>query len=78
MGGGTVPVVLHLLSPSKQPIQVTQDLQSFWGEQYANVAKELRGRYPKHYWPDSPLDAEPTTKTKKQMDRESGKQNAHG
>ena len=67
---GAVPVLLHLLSPAQKPIQVTSDLSSFWSNQYLEVAKELRGRYPKHFWPDSPLEAEPTRKTKKQMDRQ--------
>lgn len=67
---GAVPVLLHLLSPAQKPIQVTRDLSSFWNDQYIEVAKELRGRYPKHFWPESPIEAEATRKTKKQMDRE--------
>lgn len=51
-------------------MQITRDLVSFWNEAYVQVKKELKGRYPKHYWPDNPLEAEPTTKTKKQMDRQ--------
>lgn len=58
--GGTVPLLLHLLSPARRPIQVTTDLAGFWQRGYPEVKKELKGRYPKHYWPDDPLIAEPT------------------
>ena len=57
-------VMLHLLSPARRPIQVTQDLASFWKNGYPEVKKELKGRYPKHYWPDDPLQAQPTRRTK--------------
>ena len=67
---GRLPLTLHLLSPAQRPIQVTQDLASFWANTYAEVKKDLKGRYPKHYWPDDPLQAQATRKTKKQMDRE--------
>ena len=62
---GRVSLTIHLLSPAHRPVQVTQDLAGFWARTYAEVKKELKGRYPKHYWPDDPLIAEPTRRTKK-------------
>ncbi|HLZ34875.1 MAG TPA: ATP-dependent helicase HrpB [Nitrospira sp.] len=62
---GKIPVMLHLLSPAKRPVQVTKDLASFWANAYQDVRKELRGRYPKHHWPEDPLTAPPTAKTKR-------------
>jgi len=62
IAGGKIPLMLHLLSPAKRPVQVTQDLGGFWKRAYHDVRKELRGRYPKHHWPEDPLNAVPTAK----------------
>jgi len=63
VNAGRTPVMLHLLSPAQRPIQITQDLRSFWQNTYPEVRKELRGRYNKHPWPEDPWSAEPTRKT---------------
>jgi len=66
IGRGRVPLTLHLLSPARRPVQVTRDLSSFWRQAYFEVKKDLKGRYPKHYWPDDPLQATPTRHTRPQ------------
>jgi len=60
LAGGRAPVTFKLLSPAQRPVQVTKDLAGFWRGSYADVRKDMRGRYPKHYWPENPLEAEPT------------------
>ena len=64
IAAGRQVVKLHLLSPARRPVQVTQDLANFWRSTYAEVKKDLKGRYPKHYWPDDPLVAEATARIK--------------
>ncbi len=64
IANGTVPLTLHLLSPARRPVQVTRDLGSFWKTSYADVKKDMKGRYPKHPWPDDPLAAPPTARAK--------------
>jgi len=67
---GQCKLMMHLLSPARKPMQVTQDLNSFWNSTYHDVKKELRGKYKRHYWPDDPFTAQATSKTKKQMNRD--------
>ena len=64
---GRIKLQLALLSPARRPLQLTQDLSTFWKGAYQDVKKEMRGRYPKHYWPDDPLQAEATTRIKKHI-----------
>jgi ATP-dependent helicase HrpB len=65
IAAGRVAVTLHLLSPAQRPIQVTQDLRGFWERTYAEVKRELKGKYPKHPWPDDPWSAPPTRRAKR-------------
>ncbi|MCL6415028.1 ATP-dependent helicase HrpB [Aestuariirhabdus sp. Z084] len=67
IANGQQPLTLSLLSPARRPVQVTQDLEGFWRGSYSEVKKEMKGRYPKHYWPDDPLQAEATTRTKRHI-----------
>lgn len=64
VANGRVPLTLHLLSPANRPVQVTRDLMSFWQKTYFDVKKDLKGRYPKHYWPDDPFMAVPTNRVR--------------
>jgi ATP-dependent helicase HrpB len=64
VAAGRVALALELLSPAQRPVQVTRDLESFWARGYAEVRKELKGRYPKHYWPEDPTTAEPTARAR--------------
>ena len=72
VGEARVPLVLSLTSPAGRPIQTTRDLPSFWRGSWVAVAKEMRGRYPKHPWPDDPAAASPTLRTKKADARNAG------
>jgi ATP-dependent helicase HrpB len=65
VNGGKLPILIHLLSPAQRPIQITSDLTAFWQTTYHEVKKELAGRYPKHYWPENPLEAEATNRAKR-------------
>jgi len=65
VANGRIPLVLELLSPAQRPLQITRDLAAFWQGAYREVQKEMKGRYPKHLWPDDPANAQPTRRTKK-------------
>lgn len=66
LGGGRVPLVIEILAPNQRPVQITDDLASFWRTTYAEVRKQLRGRYPKHAWPEDPITATPVGPRKRQ------------
>jgi ATP-dependent helicase HrpB len=65
VAGGQVPLILAITSPAGRPIQTTKDLPRFWAGSWRDVAKDMRGRYPKHPWPDDPASAAPTLRTKR-------------
>ncbi|TKB56706.1 ATP-dependent helicase HrpB [Ferrimonas aestuarii] len=67
---GQLPVTLELLSPARRPLQVTEDLAAFWAGAWNEVKKEMKGRYPKHLWPDDPANTQPTKVTKKRMQQQ--------
>jgi ATP-dependent helicase HrpB len=67
VAAGRVPLLLHLLSPGGRPAQVTRDLRSFWEKGYFDVRKDLKGKYPRHPWPDKPMEHIPTKLTKKRL-----------
>jgi ATP-dependent helicase HrpB len=64
VAGGRQPLLIHLLSPAGRPVQITRDLAGFWQSGYHEVKRELKGRYPKHYWPDDPLQAQATARVR--------------
>ncbi|HEY4807209.1 MAG TPA: ATP-dependent helicase C-terminal domain-containing protein [Roseiarcus sp.] len=64
LAGGRIPLTLHLLSPANRPIQITRDLPGFWRGSWAAVRSDLRGRYPRHFWPEDPAAAAPTARAK--------------
>jgi ATP-dependent helicase HrpB len=65
VANGKVPLILAITSPAGRPIQTTKDLPSFWAGSWRDVVKDMRGRYPKHPWPDDPASAAPTLRTKR-------------
>ena len=68
VAGGRVPIVMTLLSPAQRPVQITKDLAGFWKEGYSLVRKDMRGRYPKHYWPEDPFTAVATRRVRPRTD----------
>lgn len=73
VAGGRVPIVMHLLSPAQRPVQVTKDLAGFWKTSYALVRKDMRGRYPKHFWPEDPSTAPATLRVRPHLAPGGGK-----
>ena len=69
IGGGQVPITFKLLSPAQRPVQITRDLEGFWKRSYLEVRKDLRGRYPRHNWPENPLEAQATVRSLKKPPR---------
>ena len=69
---GRVPIVLELLAPNQRPVQITDDLTSFWRTTYPEVRKQLRGRYPKHAWPENPFTEPPTSRPKRHRSKPHG------
>jgi ATP-dependent helicase HrpB len=69
IAGGRQPLLLHLLSPAGRPVQITRDLAGFWQTSYHEVKNELKGRYPKHDWPDDPLKAQATARVRPRRKR---------
>jgi ATP-dependent helicase HrpB len=72
IGGGAVPLTFKLLSPAQRPLQITSDLSGFWRSSYKEVRKDMRGRYPKHHWPEDPLQALPSRGLKRRPGKGSG------
>ena len=69
VANGHIPLVVHLLSPAGRPLQITQDLAGFWRTGYQEVKREMKGRYPKHPWPDNPLEAAATRHTRRRAEQ---------
>ena len=69
---GSRPVLMELLSPGFKPVQLTKDLRGFWNNAYFEVRKELKRRYPKHHWPDNPLEAEAVRGVKRKPNNKGG------
>ena len=65
IGEAKEPILFELLSPAQRPIQLTKDLPGLWAGSYADLLKDMRAKYPKHYWPEDPSEAEPTRRLKK-------------